>query len=153
MDTIGLGFFFYWFPIESTTLACFCRCTLLLGLLLGRALASQSLDDLSLLDQESTHDPVAHASGASRTTIGAADAALTLLQRAGFLGADGAHALEADTTVTAFGTRGLLANVLKSKLATGSLNLTSRVGLGVVAVTTSVSQSLNHCRNWCWQSI
>ena len=68
---------------------------LLLGLL------EHLLDNLLLLDQESTHNAVLDAAGASRSAVGALDRLLGAGHLGVLAGAEGGHTLELGTTVLA----------------------------------------------------
>jgi hypothetical protein len=115
---------------------------LLLGLL------KHLLDDLLLLDQESTDDAVLDAVGASRSTVGALDGLLGARNLGVLAGAEGGNTLELVATVlaivnttsgchgrstyTALGGSALLLDVQVTELATGSPDNADLLALGVV---------------------
>jgi hypothetical protein len=75
----------------------FTQCNRLTLLLLG--LLEDLLDDLLLLDQESTDDAVLDAAGASRSTVGALDGLLGAGNLGVLAGAEGWDTLELGTAV------------------------------------------------------
>ena len=75
--------------------------------------------------------------------------ALALLQAASLLRAHSGHALEGITAVTALGALAGLLQDVKSQLAAGGHDLDGAIALGVVAMTTTVSKTLNHLIRGC----
>ena len=76
------------------------QCNRLTLLLLG--LLEHLLDDLLLLDQESTDDAVLDAAGASRSTVGALDGLLGAGNLGVLAGTEGGNTLELGTAVLQF---------------------------------------------------
>ena len=114
---------------------------LLLGLL------EHLLDDLLLLDQESTDNAVLNAVGASRSAVSALDGLLGAGNLGVLAGAEGGDTLELGTTVTALGGSALLLDVQVTELTTGSPDNADLLALGVVWRTSPVGESVGRHRD------
>jgi len=126
-------------------------------LLLGRSgLGLEDLlDDVSLLDQECTGDPVLDATSTPGTTVCPLNGLLTLGQGGVLAGTKGRDTGESITAVTALGRRSKLLQVVNDQLSTRSLNDAPPVGGGVVWLTLAEGDTLSHsagrgCRCGTW---
>ena len=138
----------------------FTQCNRLTLLLLG--LLEDLLDDLLLLNEESTDDAVLDAVGASRTTVGALDGLLGAGDGGVLAGAEGGDTgelgaavleavrrregcgMRAHGTYTALGSSALLLDVKVTELTTGSLDHADLLAPGVVGGTTPLP-GISHC--------
>ena len=100
------------------------------------------LDNLLLLNQESTDNAVLDTSGAAGTTVGTADVLLGAGDLGVFTGTKGGNTRELDATVTALGSSALLLDVEVPELAAGGLDNADLVGPRVVRVPSPVLQSV-----------
>ena len=112
-----------------------CLTLLLLGLL------EHLLDDLLLLDEEGTDDPVLDAVCASRATISTLDGLLGAADLCVFAGTESGDTGELDTAVTTLGSGALLLDVEISELASGSLDYADILARGVVGRSSAVCKS------------
>lgn len=106
---------------------------LFLGLLLLLIL-QHSLDDLLLLNQESSDNSLLDTVGASRTTVSSLDSLLGLGDLSVLSWSQGGDTLQRDTTVTTLWSGSLLLQVLSDQLTTWGLDDSDLVGLGVVCL-------------------
>jgi len=130
----------------------FTQCNRLTLLLLG--LLEDLLDDLLLLDQESTDDAVLDAAGASRSTVGALDGLLGAGDLGVLAGAEGGDTLELGTAVTALGGSTPLLDVQVTEFTTGGLDDADLLAPGVVGRATPVGESVGrHCERFPGESV
>lgn len=93
-----------------------------------------SLDDLLLLNQESSDNSLLDTVGASRTTVSSLDSLLGLGDLSVLSWSQGGDTLQRDTTVTTLWSGSLLLQVLSDQLTTWGLDDSDLVGLGVVCL-------------------
>lgn len=103
-----------------------------------------SLDNGSLLNQESSGNSLLNAGSAARTTVSPVDGLLTLGKGSVLTGSEDGDTRESKTTVTALGGRSNLLQVVNDQLASGSLDDPPPVGGGVVRLSLAESDSLGH---------
>lgn len=104
------------------------------SLLLLLLILQHSLDNLLLLDQESSDNSLLNTVGTSGTTVGSLDGLLGLGDLSVLSWSQGSDTLQSDTTVTTLGGGSLLLQVLGNQLTTWSLNDSNLVRLGVVCL-------------------
>jgi len=114
------------------------------GSSLSLLLTEESLDDLLLLKKESTNNALTNGGSREDTTVDAGDGALSLGKRLVLEGAESGDTIELLAGISALGDGCLLADVLEGELATGGTDLGNTVGLGVVRLTATISNTLNH---------
>ncbi|KNE00956.2 hypothetical protein QG37_01827 [Candidozyma auris] len=106
---------------------------LFLGSLLSSIL-QHSLDDLSLLNQESSDNSLLDTVGASRTTVSSSDSLLGLGDSSVSSWSQGGDTSQRDTTVTTLWSGSSLLQVSSDQLTTWGLDDSDLVGLGVVCL-------------------
>lgn len=108
----------------------------LLGLLLRLGLLSilleDLLDNLLLLDKESTDNLLLDAVGAERATVSTVDSLLGVVDTGVLAGSQGSKTGESNGALTALGSGGVLLEVKVSEVATGGLNNLDLVRSSVV---------------------
>lgn len=103
---------------------------LLVGL--GGSLLENLLDNLLLLNKESTDNLLLDAVGAERATVGTVDSLLGVGDSRVLLGSQGSKTGESNSTFAALGSGGVLLDVKVSEVATGGLNNLDLVRSSVV---------------------
>ena len=109
---------------------------LLLGLLLGLSLLSRllenSLDDLLLLNEESTDDLVSNRVGRDATTVSTVNGLVGLGDIGVLSGSQGLNTRKRSTSVTTLGSGTVLLDMVVSKVSTRGLDDLNLVRSGVV---------------------
>lgn len=111
----------------------------LLGLLL-----ENTLDNLLLLNKESTDDTVLDAVAADGTTVSTLDGLFVARCTGVLTRTEGNDTGKGNATLTALGAGTLLMDVQVTELVTGSLDKLDLVRFGVVGVTATVGNALSH---------
>lgn len=116
-------------------------------LLLPLPLGHQSLHNLLLFDQKCPDDPLFDASGASRSTVGAGNGLLALVQRGILARPQARNARKSVSAVAALGSLSSFRHILRSQPAARRFHCADFVRLGRVAVATPVGDAdvLRHC--------
>lgn len=118
-----------------------CWVSLLLRLGLG---LEDVLDNLGLLNEESTDDTGADTARASRTTVSTADRLLALRDGTVLARSVSLDTAQVSVAVTALGDGTALLNVKVAEVSTGGLDDLSASRLGVVRVTLAEGDTLSH---------
>jgi len=102
------------------------------------------LNNLLLLDQEGTHNPLAHTGCTAGTAIGTSNCLLVLCQTLVHHWPHVRDPLQHVAAVATLDAGGVLADVVEGEHTTRRLNLANLVGLGRVRMTTAVCEALDH---------
>ena len=110
----------------------------------GHLLGQDLLDALLLLDQEGSHNAIAHTLAREATTVGAGDTSVALWNTTSIGWSSGRDAVQDAAAITASGLfRQLLLDQGCQSVARSAEYL-ELVGFGVVRAMAAVSQTLNH---------